>query len=197
MFQKCFRRRLSRAAPLLLCAFAAQTHAQDTARPALDDSRSNAATRLFIDACVTNVGDEHKVRTWANDHHLRPMQAGFTHTVLQGKAGNAWSASNALGDFIVVSEAPAQCSVWARKANSRLSVEHFKKLVDNVKRPGLMVSLNSDEAFDADHSTFHVLTYTIAKDPASPGLLMEAITSDSASASAQVRLKLAQVNAER
>ncbi|KMZ12058.1 hypothetical protein BHUM_06348c [Candidatus Burkholderia humilis] len=125
---------------------------------------------------------------------IRPLQAGFTHTILQGKAGNAWSASNALGDFIVVPEAPAQCSVWARKANSRLSVQHFKKLVNDVKRPGLLVSLNSDEAFDADHSTFHVLTYTIAKDDASPGLMMEAITSESASASAQVRLKLAQMN---
>jgi hypothetical protein len=42
-----------------------------------------------------------------------------------------------------------------------------------------------------------VLTYTIAKDDASPGLMMEAITSESASASAQVRLKLAQVNVVR
>jgi hypothetical protein len=197
MFHKSLRLPLVGALCFVLCTLPAIAHAQDTAKPAIDDSRSNAATRLFIDACVTNIGDEHKVKSWASDHHLRPLQAGFTNTILQGKSGNAWSASNALGDFIVVSEAPAQCSVWARKANSRLSVEHFKKLVDNVKRPGLLVSLNSDEAFDADHSTFHVLTYTIAKDDASPGLMMEAITSESASASAQVRLKLAQVNVVR
>ncbi|WP_444859528.1 NMCC_0638 family (lipo)protein [Cupriavidus pinatubonensis] len=142
---------------------ATTSFAQSTA-----EKQSNAATRLFVDACITNGGDEAKTKTWVRDHHLRPFDPAYLPKLLHGKAGEVWSASNQIGDFLVVIETPGQCSVWARR-----------------------------RSVSSANSTYHVVAYTIVKDGADHGMLQEAVTSDSANAEVQVKLKLAWVKIKK
>ena len=158
-----------------------------------DDARSNAATRLFLDVCATSLGDERKAKEWVTEHQLRPLAPAFAEKVLQGKPGEVWSASNSIGDFLIVTQSPQQCSVWARKANARLSDEQFQKYVHGVERPGLRVSLQSDREVEGKDGRYRLVAYTIARENAGSRILLEAITSDSPTAQVQVKLKIAQV----
>lgn len=171
---------------------ATTSFAQSTA-----EKQSNAATRLFVDACITNGGDETKTKTWVRDHHLRPFDPAYLPKVLHGKAGEVWSASNQIGDFLVVIETPGQCSVWARRADANLSMQHFQRIIRGVERPGLTVRLETDRSVSSANSTYHVVAYTIVKDGADHGMLQEAVTSDSANAEVQVKLKLAWVKIKK
>ncbi|GJH08362.1 hypothetical protein CBA19CS11_06010 [Caballeronia novacaledonica] len=179
------------ALALALIATFAASNAQSS--PTQDDPRSNAATRLFLEVCANNIGDERKVRAWVADRGLQALAPALAEKVLQGKAGEVWSASNGIGDFLIVAQSPQQCSVWARKANTRISFEQFQKYVHDVERPGLTVSLHSDREVEAKDGRYRVVAYTIARENAGSAFLLEAITLDAPTAQVQVRLKFAQV----
>lgn len=180
------RRQLLALALLAVCLVA-------RAEVASDDARSNAAMRLFLNVCAVNLGDEQMAKEWVTEHQLHPFAPAFAEEVLQGKPGEVWSASNPIGDFLIVIQSPRQCSVWARKANARLSGEQFQKYVTGVERPGLSVKLQSDRKVEGKDGRYRLIAYTIARENAGSGVLLEAITSDSPTAQVQVRLKIAQV----
>jgi len=154
------------------------------------EKQSNAATRLFADACIANGGDETRTKNWVRDHHLRPLDPAYLPKVLHGKTGEVWSASDQVGDFLVVIETPGQCSVWARRANANLSMQHFQRIIRGAERPGLTVRLETDRSVSSGNSTYHYVAYILVKDGADHGMRQEAITSDSTNAEVQVRLKL-------
>lgn len=152
------------------------------------DQQANAATRLFMDACAANLGDEPKLKAWIRENKLRPTDPSFSQKVLQGQSGEVWSATNQVGDFLVIVGSPYRCAVWARRANARLAVENFQKLVKGVERPGLSVSLEKDQEFQGQGGKYRQVAYMLKKQGSAAGWAMLATTSESAAAEVQVRL---------
>jgi hypothetical protein len=157
------------------------------------DQQANAAARLFMDACTANLGDEPKLKAWIRQNKLRPTDPGFSQKVLQGQPGEVWSATSQVGDFLVVMGSPYRCAVWARRANARLAVEHFQKLVKGVERPGLSVNLEKDQEFQGQGGKYRQVTYMLRKQGSIAGWVMLATASESAAAEVQVRFTVSAV----
>lgn len=176
---------------VILFLFSSISNAQSITQP---DQQANVATRLFMDACTANMGDEPKLKAWILQNKLRPTDTAFSQKVLQGQPGEVWSATNQVGDFLVVVGSPFRCSIWARRANARLAVENFQKLVKGIERPGLSVNLEKDQEFQGRGGKYRQIAYKLKKQGSVAGLVMLATTSESATAEVQVRLTIAVAN---
>ena len=151
------------------------------------DQQANAVARLFMDGCTANLGDEPKLNEWIRQNKLRPTDSGFAQKVLQGQPGEVWSATSQIGDFLVVVGSPYRCAVWARRANARLAVEHFQRLVKGVERPGLSVTLEKDQEIQGQGGKYRQVVYMLRKQGSAAGWAMLATASESAAAEVQVR----------
>ena len=161
--------------------------AQDGSTIPQADQQANAAARLFMDACVASLGDEPRLKAWIQQNKLSPTDAAFSQRVLQGKPGEVWSATSKVGDFLLVIGFPYRCAVWARRANARLGLEHFEKLVKGMERPGLSVNLEKDQEFQGQGGKYRQVAYILRKQGSMTGWAMLATTSESATAEVQVR----------
>jgi len=161
--------------------------AQDISTIPQADQQANAAARLFMDACVASLGDEPKLKAWIQQNKLSPTDPAFSQRVLQGKPGEVWSATSKVGDFLLVIGSPYRCAVWARRANARLGLEHFEKLVKGIERPGLSVNLEKDQEFQGQGGKYRQVAYILRKQGSMTGWAMLATTSESATAEVQVR----------
>jgi hypothetical protein len=66
-----------------------------------DKPNANFALRLFIDACVPNMGQPDKTRAWAAERHLQEVSAPAALEVFVGAGtkGSAWAVPSSLGSF--------------------------------------------------------------------------------------------------
>lgn len=184
---------LFHAMTLVLLSMSSVSGAQSGVNAASSEAQSDLATRLFWEVCFGSAGDENGARNWVRSHNLRLVDPASAAKVLNGKPGEVWLATSSVGDFVVILNSPRECSVWARHANSDLSMQQFQKLVHGVARPGLTVKKNVDAQLSGRAANYRMVGYTIATDGADGGIFAEAITSDSRAASVQVRLKVAPV----
>lgn len=112
-----------------------------------DDPNANFVMRLFIDACVANMGQPDKTRAWAAERHLQEVSspAALEVFVGSGAKGSAWAVPSPLGSFALSIRGTTEaCAVWARTADPTEVSAGFKQLIEGVKRPGLDVGTDSD-----------------------------------------------------
>ncbi|MDR6472217.1 hypothetical protein J2777_005958 [Paraburkholderia graminis] len=158
--------------------------------PAGPVAQSNAATRLFADLCIPAAGNSAKLDELAVQYNLRVVDASFSQKILRNGPGTVWSASNSLGDFIVISQADNSCSVWARRADAATSIQQFKRIVTGAERPGLQVKLVDDRDVNGQGGTYHYLAYFLSKTGQPKGMYASIGVSTSSTAEVQVRLRL-------
>ncbi len=162
------------------------------AKGADSSDQANYVTKLFMDTCVPNLGDNKAVSEWSQKNKLVRADAEFSKAALKGETGEVWGASNSIGQFLIVLTGKWHCSTWARTANVQLVNENFITLVKGVERPGLTVLPHVDKEFDGAGGKYRQLGYLLKKDGAH-GWLMLATTSNSKQAEVQVRLTISPV----
>jgi hypothetical protein len=178
------------AISLSCCSFAS---ANDLSNTSQADQQANAAARLFMDACVASLGDEARLKAWVRGNGLISTSPGFSKKILRGQSGEVWSAKNEIGDFLVIIGLPYQCAAWARRANARLAIEHFQRLVKGVERPGLSVKLEKDQELQGQGGIYRQVVYVLRKQGSVTGWAILATASESAAAEVQVRFTVSPV----
>jgi len=181
----------SRVARMLMAvALMAATNA--FADPAADQvSRSNAATNLFMEFCIKSNGDYNQLRGIAAQYHLLLVSPEFAPRFLAGKTGRVWSATNSLGEFVIIGAEDNSCQIWARRADAETSIQHFNRIISGVARPGLVVRRYKDDPLETKDGTYRMIVYMMRREDQEVGMLASIIASQSSTAAVQVRLKLA------
>ena len=128
------------------------------------DSPAEFVTKLFTDACVTNLARPGKVREWAEAHRLAQIDAPAALGIFVGPGANggAWAIPAAQGSFALSIRGTTQaCAVWARTADPDEVLANFQTLVDGVKRPGIVVAVEKDETSSGPSGNIHALAYSV------------------------------------
>jgi hypothetical protein len=142
----------------VLIAFASRT-------ALADDAPATFMTRLFVDACLANVGKPEKVRAWALKKKLTEISTPSALGVFvgPGNGGAAWAIPTSFGSFALsIRGSSHACAVWARTADPREVEANFKKILDGVARPGLVVKIVKDENVQGPIGQIRTLIYSVS-----------------------------------
>jgi hypothetical protein len=145
--------------------------------PAAPPTPAAFLTKIFVDACVPNLGNPAGVQAWAAAHELTEIKepAPLAVFVGEGGTGAAWGISTTIGDFALATRAATQaCAVYARAADPAKVEASFLQLVQAGMRPGLTATVDKDTRTPSPYGQVHTLAYTItaASAPTSLHFLM-------------------------
>ena len=158
-----------------------------------EEASANFVMRLFITACIPNVGHPENVRAWAADQHLEPFRNPMALNVFvgSGENGAAWVVPSALGSFALsIRGSTEACAVWAKAASPADVETLFRKLVEGAARPGVDVNIVKDTREQSPYGTIHTLIYSIAaSETQRAGLLYTMQTTEHAGGPFQVSLQ--------
>ena len=146
---------------IILTAFVLLAAFQSTA---VADPAAQFLTKLFIAACVPNMGQPTNVREWAQGHQLAEIQnpVALAMFVGPGDKGAAWAIPAAQGSFALSIRGTTQaCAVWARAADPAETLALFQKLIDGVKRPGIEIAVDKDSVSSTPVGDAHALAYNV------------------------------------
>lgn len=146
-----------------------------------DEPNANFVLRLFIDACVSNIGQPEKTRAWAAERHLQEVSAPAALGVFVGAGtkGSAWAVPSSLGSFALSIRGTTEaCAVWARTADPAEVAVGFKKLMDGVKRPGSDVGIDSDTTTSTPVGQARSLVYHVWPSSGSAGFAFTMLTAE-------------------
>jgi hypothetical protein len=128
----------------LLCAFLAATGpAVAQTPPTLAQDQARSAFNLYLQGCVTRVGEAEAQRRWAREGRLKPATDAARY--LKGKPGQAWLGPDSLGLFVLVSFDDGACQVWAQRADIDALALSMDKLARGPGRPGTDVVKEIDQ----------------------------------------------------
>lgn len=128
------------------------------------DARADFVAKLFIDACVPNMGQPAKVRTWAEEHHLNQISslAALGVFVGPGDRGAAWAVPAASGNYALsIRGTTTACAVWAQAADPEAVEALFKTLIQGVERPGLKIAVDEDLTSPSPSGKVRTLIYNV------------------------------------
>ncbi len=180
------------AAALALASLPAGRAAADD--PAPNDPAANFVTKLFIDACIPNLGRPDQVRAWAVARHLPEIrsQAALDVFVGSGDSGAAWAVPSELGQFALSLRGKTQgCAVWARAADPTAVRAYFIRIIDGVKRPGIEVSQLSDTSTATPNGQARSLAYNVTTPGAQGSFVFMLLTAERAGGPFQVSIEAA------
>jgi hypothetical protein len=133
-------------------------------QPVAADPAAAYVTKIFIDACIANLGQPTKVREWAEQHHLGQIQApaALGLFVGAGSNGTAWAIPTAQGSIALSIRGTTQaCAAWARTADPNEVMTNFKKIVEGTKRPGIEITVDKDTTLPGPVGEIHALVYNV------------------------------------
>ena len=164
-------------------------------RPAIaDDPAASFVTRLFMEACIANMGQPDKIRAWAEQRQLTQISSpeALSAFVGTGSQGSAWYVPNAIGKFALsIRDATQSCAVYARQAVASDAEVLFRKLIDEVKRPGIEVSMIDERETATPVGKAHTLAYQIRPTNGAKGFVFTLITAAKPGAAFQVSMQVA------
>jgi hypothetical protein len=130
-----------------------------------DDASASFVTRLFINVCVPNVGQAENVRAWALEKKLVEVNAPSAREVFvgAGDGGAAWAVPTSFGSFALSIRGKTHaCAVWARAADPVEVEGSFRKILEGVARPGLVVRVVKDDNAPGPTGLIHTLVYGVS-----------------------------------
>jgi hypothetical protein len=151
-------------------------------------------TKIFIEACVPNMGRADLVRSWITGKRLLPItsEAALDVFVGPGERGGAWAIPSKEGNFAIsirgVTEA---CAIWAMAANSADVYELFKKLIDGVRRPGIEVTKIEDKIVSTPVGKARSVAYLVRKPDSPAGFVFTMLTAERSGGAFQASLQVA------
>ena len=162
------------------------------------DPAANTVVRMFMSACIPAAGQPDKVREWAAAQHLQPIASPAALEIFVGPGGKgaAWAMPTPDGHFALSIRGTTQaCAVWAQKADPAAVEDDFRKIIDGVKQPGLVVTADKDLTQPSPYGKARVLIYNIAGEIGHSGLEMTMMTAEKPGAAFQASLQMARVAA--
>lgn len=160
-----------------------------------NDPGANLVTKLFIDACLPNMGHPEKVRAWAEANRLQPVTnpAALGVFVGPGGKGAAWAVPSNTGSFALSLKGTTEaCAAWARAADPQEVEAKFKTLVEGVKRPGLELRVDQDKTTPTPFGEAHALVYNVTAVGAHAGFEFTMLTAERVGGAFQASLQVAQ-----
>lgn len=162
-----------------------------------EDPKANAVLHLFTDACVPNMGQPDKVRSWAADQHLQEISApaALELFVGAGAKGVAWAVPISLGSFALSIRGTTEaCAVWARAADPGDVAAGFEKLMDGVRRPGLDVGLEKDTKASTLSGEARTIVYHVRPTSGTSGYAFTLLTAERSGGPFQASLQVARAS---
>lgn len=129
-----------------------------------DDASASFVTRLFMNVCIPNVGQAEKVRAWALEKKLVEVTAPSALDVFvgAGDGGAAWAVPTSFGSFALSIRGKTHaCAAWARAADPAEVEDYFRKILEGVARPDLVVKVIKDENASGPTGVIHTLIYAV------------------------------------
>jgi hypothetical protein len=153
--------------------------------------------KLFMDACIPNMGHPEKVRAWADQRHLQAVTSPTALALFVGLKGVAWAVPSSLGSFALSIRGRTEgCAVWARTADP-LDVETaFKKILEGVKRPGLEVRIDKGSTDQSPVVQVRSLVYNVRAVGAPSGFEFLMQTAEKPGGAFQASMQLHPVRAD-
>jgi hypothetical protein len=130
-----------------------------------DDASAAFVTQLFVNVCVPNVGQAENVRAWALEKKLAEFTAlpALEVFVGAGDGGTAWAVPTSFGSFALSIRGKTHaCAVWARAADPVQVEGNFRKILEGVARPGLVVKVVQDANAPGPTGLIHTLVYGVS-----------------------------------
>ena len=130
-----------------------------------DDASASFVTRLFINVCVPNVGQAENVRAWALEKKLAEVASPSALEVFvgAGDGGAAWAVPTSFGSFALsIRGRTHACAAWARTADPVEVEGNFRKILEGVARPGLVVKVVKDANAAGPTGVIHTLVYAVS-----------------------------------
>jgi hypothetical protein len=162
---------------------------------AVADPAAEFLTKLFITACVPNLGQPAKVREWAQGHQLAEIQnpVALGLFVGPGDTGAAWALPSAQGSFALSIRGKTQaCAVWARAADPKETLALFRKLIEGVKRPGIEITVDKDTVTPTPVGDAHALVYNVTAPNAPTSIEFTLLTAERTGGAFQASMQAAQ-----
>jgi hypothetical protein len=130
-----------------------------------DDASASFLTRLFINVCIPNVGQAENIRAWALEKKLVEVTTPSALEVFvgAGNGGAAWAVPASFGSFALSIRGKTQaCAVYARAAEPVEVESNFKKILEGVARPGLVVKIVKNTEAPGPTGMIHTLIYSVS-----------------------------------
>jgi hypothetical protein len=128
------------------------------------DDRAAFVVKLFISACIPNMGNPDGVRAWATAQRLAQIEAPAPLDVFVGTGGKgaAWAVPTPYGNFALSIRGKTQaCAVWAQTAEPAEVEGAFKTIIEGVKQPGINIRVDKDATDETAAGHVHTLVYNI------------------------------------
>jgi hypothetical protein len=132
-----------------------------------NDASAAFVTRLFVNACVPNVGKADNVRAWALRKKLTEVTqpSALEAFVGPGSGGAAWAVPASFGIFALsIRGTTHACAVWARTADPVEVEANFKRILEGISRPGLVVKVVKDDKAPGPIGLIHTLIYSVSSE---------------------------------
>lgn len=157
--------------------------------PSTDAERqAQTANALFAESCLAHYGDAKALGAWARGRGFGVTSPEMTRAVLQGDPGEVWSASNDVGDFLILLTPGGNCEVWARRADATATARLFDQALQHAQRPGRSFEREKDREIEAGGVKYRQVSYFMTQDSPKSLWAFIAIVADSDRAEVQVRL---------
>ena len=165
---------------------------------AASDPGADFVLKLFMEACIPNFAQPAKVRQWAEQHHLAQIEnaAALGLFVGAGDKGAAWAIPVSAGSFVLSIRGITQaCAVWAKAADSVEVEVDFKKIVENVARPGIRVTVDKTMTEPTPSGTARMLVYNVTAPGAPTSFEFTMLTAERPGGAFQASLQAAKAGA--
>jgi len=146
------------------------------------DPNANALVRHFGAACVGRVGQPDQIKEWAVKNSLPPVtQPEMLRSLVgDGGKGAAWELPSPTDKHfaLAIRGSTEACAVYAEAADPQEVERMFRKLIEGVKRPGLVVQTERDEPVPTKTGTGREITFFITDGEGKRGHIYSLIAAD-------------------
>ena len=158
------------------------------------DLGASRVTKLFMDACVPNIGESAKVRAWAEAQHFQEIKdpAPLSVFVGPGDQGAAWAVPTKEGGFAVSIRGKTRaCAVWAQFASPSESEAYFRQIVEGARRPGVEVNVFQDTTTATGAGQVRTLIYKVGSPDSPKSFVFTLQTAERPNGAFQVSMQVA------
>jgi len=130
-----------------------------------DDTSASFLTLLYSKVCVPNVGQDEKIRGWAREKKLAEVTAPAARDIFvgAGDGGVAWAVPMSFGSFALSIRGDTHaCATFARAVDPAMVESYFRKILEGVSRPGLVVKVVKDSSETGPNGTIRALIYSVS-----------------------------------
>lgn len=164
--------------------------AQKSADSKEPDTKAQYLVGLFAKTCVKHTGKADELRTELKTAGLPVIPDQYAASFLGGAPGQAWSATNPVGEFVIAVRQDGICAVFARQANQKDTETIFATMVKAVSRPPFAVTKGKETTATTPNGPTHTMAYKSAAPKAKTAIQFTLTTASEPTAALQAMASL-------